>query len=131
LLDEVKWKLKWKTVGTEAYCDLGFHLPMHLVFAWAPQIPVFSYTRAQIHVSSLRKQAQSHTVNVKFKWVYKNYSFQSTLTLEKLEIWQSIIESVLHTSSANDLNVWKGTIHSGQSTASWNETSRLKWQGMY
>jgi len=50
-----------------AYYYLGFHLPMHLIFAWAPQIPVFSYIRAQIRASSLRKQAQSHTVNDKFK----------------------------------------------------------------
>ena len=48
---EIKWKLKRKRLGTKGYFDLGCHLPMHQVFPWAPQIPVFSYTNAKIHAS--------------------------------------------------------------------------------
>lgn len=76
------WKIDRRDM--KVYSDLGCHPPMHQVFAWAPQILVFSYIHAQIHASFLQKQVQSHTADDKFKLVNKKIkALHSNAYIEK------------------------------------------------
>lgn len=55
------------------YSDLGYHHLMHQAFALAPHTLVFSYTRAQIHVSSSQKPTPYHTARGQYIFMLYEY----------------------------------------------------------